>query len=402
MSITVRRANADDAPAVAVLGVEAWGYPADEPPRDPDGAGRTTWLAVDENEHSGDRVVAAVTMREYDSWFWGARVRTAGVASVMVASEYRGRKLLRPLMTRALEHAHGEGAVIATMFPTAPGIYRSLGFEVFTDHVSRLVLPTASLALVRPGEARLRRAERDDLPAVRALYAEWAAAHNGPLARDGVSFGADDDELLAACTGITLAEQDGRMTGYAMWSRTEGYHADGVLQVLDLVTLTDDAARGLLAALGSHATVAPTTVLSTCLPDLSLLPLPARSWRVEQSEGYGLAILDVAGAFAAAQVPPVVETELPFGVAGLPLPDQDGNYRMRATDGRVEITEEPGRAVDATERVLFTARGLALRFTGTASNTALRRAGLLTGPSSDDPTWDALFSGRCAQVRDYF
>lgn len=402
VSITIRPADADDAHGVAAIGAEAWGYPAQEPPEDPNGRGRSTWVAVDGDT---DRTIAAAaTLREYESWFWGARLPTAGVASVMVATEYRGRKLLRPLMTAALEAAHTGGAVIATMFPTAPGIYRSLGFEVFTELATRTVLPTASLSAVRAGSATLRRAGPADLPAVRGVHAQWAAAHNGPLTREGVSFETADEDVIGAFTGITLAEEDGRTTGYAAWNRGNGYHADGTLNVTDLICLTDDASRSLLHALGTHATVAPTTVLRTSLPDPALLPLPARSWRVEQSDAYGLAILDVAGAFGAAQVPEIITADLNFDVAGLPVPGQDGQYRLRVGAGRVDVerlegADNPG--IDSSS-LHFEARGLALRFAGATSNTDLRRAGLISGPTTDDRVWDALFGGRTAHIRDYF
>ena len=55
---------------------------------------------------------------------------TAGIASVAVRPEHRGAGLLAPLFAALLADARERGAVVSTLFPTAPGIYRRLGYEI--------------------------------------------------------------------------------------------------------------------------------------------------------------------------------------------------------------------------------------------------------------------------------
>ncbi|YAL84684.1 GNAT family N-acetyltransferase [Dermacoccaceae bacterium W4C1] len=247
----IRPATEADASALERLGTEAFGHPPRQSPAPVNAPGRHTLLADAGTEADADPVGCVVTL-DFESWFWGRRVPTAGVASVKIATEHRGEGLLRPLLTRALQERHAEGAVLSTLFPTAPGIYRSLGYEVFAEYAERTVLPTADLTRVRPGGASVRRASVADVPNLRDVYADWARAHNGPLTRDGARFPFTDEELLAAFTGVSIAEQDGRCTGYALWNRTGGYQHEGILEVADLVCLTPEAARSLLRTLGTH------------------------------------------------------------------------------------------------------------------------------------------------------
>ncbi|MDF8263355.1 GNAT family N-acetyltransferase [Luteipulveratus flavus] len=387
----IRPAVLDDAEALTVLGVESFGYPRpDGPPRPPDADGRRTYVATWRGTP-----VAAVVDRRYDSWFWGSRFRTAGIAGVKVALEHRGQGLLTPLFERMLSDAVADGCAISTLYATAPGIYRRFGYETVGSY-DELVLPTAELAAVRTTGGSVRRGGACDVPVLRELYARWAVTHNGPLTRDGASFARTDEEVAGEYPGMTIAtDDDGRPSGYALWSRSGGYGQDGTLEVHDLVAVTDQGMRSLLRALGTSATVAPTTVISTSAPDLLQLALPSHVWKVRQANPYGLAVLDVAAALTGRAYPTWLDLDLAFGVSGLPV-GSDGAYRVRVADGRAAV--EPAKNAE----IVYTATGLALRYAGVSSCAELRQAGLLSGADHDDERWDAAFSGRRVHIRDYF
>ena len=99
------------------------------------------WLAVD-----GDRLAARVAAHSYEFRRGTAgAVPTCGIASVAVAPERRGEGLLLPVFEAMLGAAAERGEVLSTLFPTANGIYRPLGYELVTSY-DTVEVPTAELA----------------------------------------------------------------------------------------------------------------------------------------------------------------------------------------------------------------------------------------------------------------
>ena len=396
MSFTVRQLTAEDADAAWQLGFEAFGVPSPPPPGPAhlDQPGRT-WFGA----FAGEVLAARMIDRAYDSCFGGVLVPTSGIAGVTVAAEYRGLGGMTPLFTDTLRYARERGAVISTLFPTAPRIYRRFGYELIADFVT-VELPTALLAAVpRPTGTRTRRAVAADFDAIRSVYDAWAIEQNGPLSRRGVSFTATAEEFLGSFTGVTVAlDAADRVCGYASWNRGQGYGEQAAMSVTDLLATTADGHRALLAAVGSFASVTGLTKIDTSGDDLVRLFLPNFPWRVAGSSPYMLKILDLPGAIGLRRYPPGLSTQLAFRLEGDFLEDNDGGYVLSVSGGRAECVRES----QADDRTL-TPRGLALLYAGVQSCANLRTAGLLSGGDVDqDLDWDALFGGRQAHIRDYF
>jgi predicted acetyltransferase len=394
---------ADDDAAWA-LGVEAFGAPPAGSPATPPPArprpGRHAWGTFD----AGGRLVAKVVGLELASWFGGVPVPTGGVAGVTVVAERRGDGLLGDLFRAVLDEALARGEVVSTLYPTAPGIYRRLGYEL-VGSLDRVELPTSELLGVRapaggpgPGGVTTRRATPADAAAVRRVYDRWAAAQNGPLTRRSASSRTDED-LLAAVTGITLAvDGDGEVVGYAAWRRGEGYDAAATIEVDDLLALSADAYRALWRVIGSFSAVTGRVRVTTSGDDPARLLLPGGSWTVVGTHPYALRLLDVERAFglrplAGALAGPV---DLSFTVAGDTLGHIDGGYRLRVAGGTTTCEREPA------DGPTFTPQGLALAWAGVQSCANLRMLGHLAGPTSYDATLDALLGAGRLHVRDYF
>ncbi|MCW2791258.1 MAG: putative acetyltransferase [Nocardioides sp.] len=394
--LVTRRLTADDFDQSWGLGLEAFGdLPAGTPAPTPEGSvapGRHAWGTFDDG-----RLVARIVGREYHSWFGGAEVSTCGVAGVTVVAERRGDGLLSDLVRAVLEEARDRDEVVSTLYPTAPGIYRRLGYEL-VGALDTVEVPLAELARVRaPVGMTTRRATVADVGAVRRVYDTWAAAQNGPLTRRGPSFPESDEEYLAEHTGTTLAIDDaGEVMGFASWRRGPGYDpAEAALEVSDLVALDPEAHRALWRVLASFSPVVGRLRLTTSGDDIARLVLPTSSWRAVRSRPYMLRLLDVPGAFTTRTFDG--DAEASFAVAGDPLGLLDGGYRLRVSDGRTacERVHAPGAPV-------FTPQGLALAYAGTQSSATLRMAGHLTGPTSYDGVLDRLLGGRRVHIRDYF
>ena len=392
-----RLMKAEDLEDSLRIAVEAFGeLPPGTPPINPADyprPGRRAWGTFEDG-----RLVARIVAPAYHSWFRGVEVPTCGIAGVAVVAERRGAGLLTDLFRAVLADATEQGQVLSTLFPTAPGIYRRLGYELIGSY-DTVDLPTAELTAVRaPDGVTTRRATAADVPAVRAAYATWAAGQNGPLTRTGPSFTKTDEDLIDAFTGITLAEDaEGRVVGYASWQRGTGYDADATIEVGDLIALTPDAARALWRVLGSFTSVTGRVRLPTSGADLARLVLPAGEWAVTRRHPYMLRVHDVAAALSA--LPLTGAADLAFAVAGDPVGTMDGGYRLRVADGRA--TCERAEAPDGAP--VLTPQGIALAYAGTQSCANLRFAGHLHGGDATfDATLDALLGGRQVHIRDYF
>lgn len=397
----VRCLTADDAAAATRLRNEAFGMrPESDQPAPFPLPGSTAY-----GTFLGDQLVARLVDRDYLS-HWGDRlVPTSGVSGVTVMAEARGRGLLTDLFSTALADARARGAVLSTLHPSAPAIYRKFGYEVVTDYVDARV-PTASLARIRPGAGvTTRRADLDDVPAIREVYAAWASGHNGPLSRTGPSF-PDQEQWARGTDAVTLAESEGRVCGYVAWDRGTGKDEGASLEVTDLFATTADAYRTLLHTLGQFAMVTPSVDFTSSGNDPLRLLLPANDWKINYRSPYMLRILDVEQAFGG---PPPTETTIPadhgdeliFTVTDEFLPWVAGSYALRLT-----ASGSTCRRVDSTEPStagpVFTASGLAAIHAGAHSCATLRATGLLSGSDSDDGQWNLVSGGRSFHVHDYF
>jgi predicted acetyltransferase len=395
VTVSVRRLGEEDASASQRLEREAFGVPVTDPGPADRRNPASRWWGADE----GGRLVAQAVDHAYEGWFGGRVLPVAGIGDVTVAAEQRGRSVLGPLLLALLEGARERGAVVSTLFPSAPRIYRRTGYEII-GATRRVDVPSAALASLAPvPDVTLRRAGSDDAERVRRLYDTWASGLDGPLTRRGALFPATDAELVGGVTGVTLAEDArGELIGYASWLRGAGNGTGPELSVLDLLAVRADAYTALLRTLGSFGSVAATVRLRTSGDDLVRLLLPTTAWTPVQEDLYMLKVLDVEAAFTGARCARGLALRSGFTLAGDVLPGLDGGYEVVADGGRLTCVR--GTAPD--DRTLAP-RGLALLVTGTSPCRDLRALGLLWGGDrAEDADWDALVAGRVGGVLDHF
>ncbi len=403
VTVSARRLTDDDAEASRRLGWEAFGTPSTpptEPPPPIDGDGRTWYGAFLADDAGTERLSARMLDRYFDSWFGGRRVPTAGIAGVTTAAEDRGQGLLSPLFGALLAGARERGAVISSLFPTAPKIYRRFGYEVVGDLVD-VEVPAAALAAVDPpSSGSVRRAVAADVSAIFDCYGAWAATQHGPLSREGAAFASDRDGLLTDFTGVTVALDDhGTIAGYALWDRGQGYGPGAVISVEELIATSPDAYRGLLRTLGSFSSVTPTIKITTSGFDVIRTLLPALDWQVSKRSPYMINVIDVAGALTKRGYRYGYEAVLDFSVVDHFLDAGNGSYRLRVAGGRGRCE----RSRPEPEQREFTARGLAALYAGALPVAELRAAGLVRGGDpTTDSQWDGAFGGPALQIRDYF
>lgn len=323
------------------------------------------------------RLVARAFARPYEQWWCGRPVPMAGIAGVAVLPEHRGKGLVRRLMDAVLPLA---GAPISSLFPTAPGIYRPLDWEVVGDYgftpVPLTMLPTR-------GEAEVRSATEADLPAIEALYDQRCRSSSGALVRRGPSFPEGVRGILELDV-VTVAVEGDRVTGYAAYSRGRGYVHGGPLTLWDCITTTPGSLRSLLAGLAGWSSVVDVVSWRGSTDDLGLslsrtLPAP------DKAQPWMLRVIDPVAAVAARGFAPGELTGA-FAVGGT-------GYRLEVADGRGQLTVVPGEGLPVVHP-----RGLALLYAGVAEG-RLARNGLA---ERDLPELEEAFRGPTPEIYDYF
>lgn len=408
MSLTVRTVGYADQPDFTRLGGEAFGAPTGGHPaptrEEWEAAGFREWGAFD-----GDELAARLRVHGFTSWFHGVRVPTAGVAGVAVEPERRGSGHLARLFDAVFDEARQHGEVISTLFPTAPGIYRRLGYEVIGSF-DDVDVPLQNLSRVAAAEGVFtRRATPADFDAITAVHRVWAAAQNGPVSRAEKPFWTPPEKFFADYSGVTLAvdaagsptTSPGDVIGFASWIRNEGYRpGTAVMEVGDLIALTPDAARALWHTISSFSTVVGTARISTSGLDPAWLVLPDLTSTVHAAHPYMLRILDVPGALSGVESP-LEGVRVPLAVRG--ARDLAGAWTLTVSGGVTHLERDSITIDDAHhERPVLSPNGLALLYAGTQSAANLRTAGHLTGTADHDAELSALFVGRQVHVRDYF
>jgi GNAT superfamily N-acetyltransferase len=429
--VTIRELSAaDDLDALLDLSCRAFGpiAPAD----------RERWQAGSEAAiggrqflaaFDGSRLVAAARYLDMAQWWHGRHMPMAGVASVMVAPEDRGRGAGGALMTALLGLIAERGYPVSVLYPATMAIYRSLGWEI-AGVQDTVTIPARSLRSLVPPDPWLDRPEPDGAGPGGAGRGGVAADGAGPsgVAADGSAAelrrcGPEDaGQVLAA---IGAAHQALRDSGpntrdeatVRTWLGDENRFAylapDGFLayrwlngndEILVERAVAGSAAttRALWAIVASHSSMASTVRghlgpadpvgWLTREPDVALAR--RRTWM--------LRLVDAAGAVAGRGFPPAAEVRAELRLTDTACPRNDGTWTLEVSGGKGVLAREPRPGAGNRAAPLAAgARGFAALFAGTPVAT-LRRAGLVSG---GDPGNDAALDGAFAATAfmlDYF
>ena len=329
MRLSVRRLEPVDAEAAQQLGMEAFGVPQSAAEPSDYRSARHDLVRGLRGRPAGcpiDRSRVSLVLRR-------RALPTCGVAGVTVAAEHRGQGILTPLFDSLLRSAKHRGALISTLFPSAPRIYRKFGYEAIADYVT-----WKSRALYWQRSRVQQRCEPAAQPppisdSIKGVYDSWARQQNGPLTRQGVSFVATAEDFIGSFTGVTVAvDAAGTICGFVSWNRGQGFGEGGSIKVADLLGTGADAYRALLSVIGSFASITALVKIDTSGDDLARLFLPSIQWKVIESYPYMLTILDVPEALNRRRYPSGMTATLRFAVEGNFLVENDGGYQL--TGGR--------------------------------------------------------------------
>ena len=339
-----------------------------------------------------DGVPAGAAMLHDMRQYWlGKPVNMAGVSSVKVAPEYRGRGIGRTLMTETLNLIAERGYPISALYPATMPIYRSLGWELAGARI-HFAVPSRSLrGLAEPDTAaRGEGADHQDVPIRRvgtadaaAVVAVMAAGHRaardaGPLTWDE---GPAAEWLGRKDLYCYLAGDDGfaayRWAGSDLW--VERVHAR-----------TPQTLRALWSVIASHSSTADTVSGLTSPHDPFWWLTRECDARVTRRAMWMLRVADAHAAIAARGFPPAVSASVPLEIHDPARPLNSGRWRLTVIDGAGTLI--PNDGVPSPAPLTLGPRGLAALYAGTPVAT-LRLAGLASGGSPEaDVALDAAFA----------
>ena len=340
----------------------------------------------------GGRPAAGAAFQDMRQWWRGRPVPMAGVSSVKVAPEYRGRGIGRLLMTALLDEIAVRGYPLSALFPATMPLYRSLGWELAGAR-DTAVIPARSLARLIPPDVRppgdetapaadLRRAGPGDAEAVIAVLGRVheAARDCGPITWDP---GSAADWLADPGLYAYLAE-DG-VLAYRWHNGNEGLFVERAEAV------SGQTVRALWTLLGSHASIADKVYAMTG-------PASAFWWLTQERDAdmrhrsrWMLRVVDAPAAIAARGFPAAISLSVPLRIADDARPANSGRWQLSVAGGAGRF-DPLGPDVPAGSAITLGARGLAALYAGNPLVT-LRQAGLATGGTADDDAaLDAAFA----------
>ena len=364
------------------------------------------------------RPAGAALWHDMRQWWHGRAVSCAGVASVKVAPEYRGKGIGRRLMTALLDLIAERGYRVSALYPATMSLYRSLGWELAGGRYEAVVPARSLYSLLAPdadaGEPgrsavpELRRAGRADAAAVTAVIGRChqAARDSGPLTRDldQCARWLSRDDMYAYLTD----------DGFAAYRWLNG---NDELLVDRVHGASPAAVRELWSVIASHSSVAQTVRVITGPADPFWWLTRERDATIADRSMWMLRLVDAPAAIEERGFPAGISLTVPLIINDKARPANSGRWELTVGDGKgilipngaglpastQTFTGTPGPAPAGGSRVPLTlgARGLAALYAGTPVAT-LRLAGLTAGGSPDsDRALDAAFAATPHMLDDF-
>jgi predicted acetyltransferase len=352
------------------------------------------------------RAAGAAMIHDQRQWWVGRAVPCAGIASVKVAPELRGRGVGRRLMTSVLDTVAGRGYPLSALFPATMPIYRSLGWELAGGKYQATIAARSLWTLVAPdqhaapdapagsGAVEVRRAGPEDAAEVIAIIgrAHQAARDAGALTWDEGPF----RQWLARPDLYSYLAGDDGFAAY----RWGGDGRPGELLVERVHATTPESLRALWSVIASHSSVARTVTALTAPNDPFWWLTAERDATITKRSMWMLRVVDASAAIAARGFPPAVSAAVALEINDSARPANSGTWQLEVADGKGALTPASSAPLGSAPLTLG-ARGLAALYAGTPI-VSLRLAGLVAGGTPDaDAALDAAFAATPYMVDDF-
>jgi predicted acetyltransferase len=317
--------------------------------------------------YEDERLVGTGRYFPMEQWWAGAPVPMAGVASVAVAPEERGRGVGARLAGALVELIAERGMPLSVLYPATAPVYRRAGYEhVGAQHW--ITLRAETLRTLAADPVKIRRAGPEDAGEVVEVLSRvhGTSRDSGPFER-----GVDHTRwVLSDPRSYAYLAEDGFLL-YRWDSGGEG------LVVERAVAASAGTTRALWSLVGTGSSTAETVRACVSPHDPLLWLLRDRSTEDVDRVPWMLRVVDAPAAVAARGFPPGVTAEVTMAVTDELRPANTGTWRLSVDGGRGALT----RTGEDPTAPRLSARGLAALFAGVPGGT-LRRSGLLDGDAA--------------------
>ena len=381
----------EEAEAVAFSRILSWAFSVPE-------AEAPSWIEHSRPENVrlavlDGQVVGGLFLLPMAQWFGGHAVSMWGVQGVAVAPEHRGRGVARELMRDALLEMTERCVPLSTLYPSAVGLYRGVGYEPAGSRYRIRVRPS-DIALTEHDLAVAPITEADESD-VEETYRRYAGSLSGYLDRNRCIWDRVRRPGPVAAHGY-LVRRRKSVEGYLYAVQgPQGADLCHTLELTDFVALTPRAARHLLALLSDHRSVVKEVSWYGSPASGLLAVLPEHNYQAELGAIWASRIVDVQLALSTRGYPPI-EAELGFEVIDPVLRQNNDRFLLEVSQGTGTVRR--GGVTDMRIHI----RGLAALFTGFLSPEALLQAGLLQADPEDLQTTRALFAAPPPFMPDLF
>jgi len=358
------------------------------------------------------RLMAVSVVIPFGQYFGGQRVPMGGLSSVMVMPEARGQGLASKVVIACLEDMRERGEHVSALFPATTRLYRSLGWEIAGRFAVRTIAAREWLSLPKPHGLQVRRASRDDLPAIKALHQRLAPARNGNLDRGGRS----TLEAFWDERHVYLVHAGDELRGYVGYAHLPALQIgflDYGIRIDDVMAVDRDALVALARLLASSGTQADRIEFpEAALTALDLVADEQRSKTLLETR-WLLRVVDAEGAIAARGFPAGLRCRVPLALSDAVLDakaDAAGRHSGRHSGRQWWLVVEDGRgqlekreSSGADDAPSFDIGAFSSLYSGWATCDRLARAGRIQGGTAEQRAQlDAAFAGEPADLVEHF
>jgi predicted acetyltransferase len=300
-------------------------------------------------------------------------------------------------MQEAMRELAEEGMALSGLYASTQPLYRQVGFEQ-AGHWFGVRIPLHRIDVKAHGRS-VRPLTDTDTHAVQECYRGFAARFNGPLDRGPYVWRRVRVFRDEAFHGFGIEGPHG-LDGYlylAQRRKPETGRHDVALT--DLVFLSADAGRALLAFLADFATVGDDALFTAGPVHPALALLEQQKYDVQRREYWMLRIVDVERAIAARGYARPVTATLRLELSDDLIARNAGAWAVRVEGGRGVAIRD---ATPSAPTIRCSVRGLAAMYTGFFTGREAALAGLAEGQDEALDTATAVFSGGAPWMTDMF